>query len=84
VYHYLEYECPLMMHDGAFASLKLLMDLILFIKGIKPTVYLIVSSNKIISQLGWGLLCLTVFTYMTKDSPYKTTGWSWGNSTTFQ
>lgn len=34
IYHYLEYECPLMMHEGAFASLKLLMDSFLFIKRI--------------------------------------------------
>lgn len=74
IYHYLEYKCPLMMHEGAFASLKLLIDSFLSIKRINLTVYLIVSSNMIVSQLGSGPLCLTVYTYFMKDSPCKTIG----------
>lgn len=36
------------------------------------------------SQPGSGLLCLTVYMDLKKDSPYRTTGWSWGNSTVLQ
>lgn len=67
IYHYLEYEWPLRMHEGAFASLKLLMDSLLFLKRINLAVYLIFS-NMIISQLGLGPLSLIVFTYMMEDS----------------
>lgn len=44
IYHYLEYKSPLMMHEGTFASLKLLRDSFLFIKRINLTVDLTVSS----------------------------------------
>lgn len=84
IYHYWKYECPLMMQEGAFVSLMVLMDSFLLIRRINLIVYLIASSNMIGSQPGSGLPCLTVYTDLMKDSPYRTIGWPWGNSTILQ
>lgn len=63
IYHYLEYKSPLMMHEGTFASLKLLRDSFLFIKRTNLTVDLTVSSNMIVSHLGSGPLHLNVHVF---------------------
>lgn len=84
IYHYWKYVCPLMRQEGAFVSLTVLMDSFLLIRRANLIVNLIASSNRIGSQPGPGLLCLTVYVDLMKDSPNRTIGWSWGNSTILQ
>lgn len=84
IYHYWKYECPLMMQEGAFVSLIVLMDSFLLIRRTNLIVNLIASSDRIGSQPVSGLLCLTVYMDLMKDSPYRTIGWSWGNGTILQ
>lgn len=64
--------------------LKQLMDSFLLIKTINLTTYLTVICNMTVSQVGSSLLCSTLYPYTVKDSPYKTTGWSWGYRTILQ
>lgn len=84
IYHHWKYECPLMMQEGAFVSLTVLMDSFLLIRRVNLVVHLIASSNMIGSQPGSGLLCLTVYTDLMKDSSYRTIGCSRENSTILQ
>lgn len=63
-----------MMQEGAFVSLKVLMDSFLLIRRINLIVYLIASSNTIGSQPGSGLPCLTGYMVLMKDSPSRKIG----------
>lgn len=63
-----------MRQEGAFVSLTVLMDSFLLIRRANLIVNLIASSNRIGSQPRSGLLCLTVYVDLMKDSPNRTIG----------